>query len=414
MDHARLESGAAGGGLARALASLRHRNFRLWTLGQGVSNVGTWMQLTAQGFLVFELTGSAEWLGWVGFAAGLPVWLLMLPAGVVTDRVSRRGLLLATQAAYLLTSAALAALTFTGTVAAWHVVALSFVTGIATAFDAPARQSFVLDMVPREDMANAIAINGGMFNLAVAVGPALSGLAHAALGPAWCFTLNALSFVAVIAALLVMDLPRIGGPPDRRSLREELSEGLGFIARHEVVRAVILLVSVTSLFGLAFATITPAWAVRVLDGDATTNGLLVSLRGVGATACAAWLAATAGRRSKGPLMLLGAFLYPMALLAAAWATSVPAALAAYAVLGAGLILTYNSANALVQSLVPDALRGRVMGAYTLTFFGFQPLCALLAGAAADRVGERLTLAASAGLALAAALAALALVPRLRR
>jgi MFS family permease len=180
--------------LNRTFAALQHRNYRLWFVGQLVSMVGTWMQSTAQGYLVFELTRSPAYLGYVGFAAGVPSWLFMLYGGVVADRMSRRNLLLITQTVMMILAFGLAGLTFSGLIQPWHLILLAFGLGVANAFDAPARQAFVLEMVSREDLTNAIALNSTMFNLATVIGPAVAGVAYAILGPAWCFTLNGLSF----------------------------------------------------------------------------------------------------------------------------------------------------------------------------------------------------------------------------
>jgi MFS family permease len=190
----------------RPFTALQYPNYRLWFVGQLVSLMGTWMQITAQGFLVFELTHSPAFLGYVAFAAGVPSWLLMLYGGVIADRVPKRSLLVATQISMMLLAFGLAAITLLGQVQAWHVLVFAFLLGVANAFDAPARQSFVLEMVSREDLANAIALNASMFNAGAVVGPAVAGLCYASFGPGWCFLLNGSSFVAVVTALLLMRL----------------------------------------------------------------------------------------------------------------------------------------------------------------------------------------------------------------
>jgi MFS family permease len=395
-------------------AALQYPNYRLWFFGQMVSLVGTWMQSTAQGYLVFELTQSPTYLGYVGFAAGLPSWIFMLYGGLVADRMSRRNLLIMTQAAMMVLALVLAGLTFTNLVQPWHIIVLAFLLGVANAFDAPARISFVTELVDRKDLTNAIALNATMFNTATAVGPAVSGLVYAAVGPAWCFTINGLSFLAVILALLRMKLEQVLPKARRNSALRDIQAGFGYVGKQTVVRTVILFVLVVSLFGMSFNTLMPAWAVNVLGGDATTNGYLQSARGIGALIGALALATLSGLVAKGRIITLGGFLFPGLLLVFANITWLPASLLLMAGIGMGFMIFINSCNALVQSLVPDELRGRVMSIYTLTFFGFMPLGSLLAGAAAERIQEPATLLLGASFVLVYALLVWWRVPALRR
>ena len=398
---------------AQTFAALRYPNYRLWFIGQLVSLVGTWMQSTAQGYLIFELTHSPAYLGYVGFAAGAPSWLFMLYGGLVADRVSRRKLLVITQLAMLLLAFILAGLTWTGLVQPWHIIALALALGTANAFDAPARVSFLLELIDREDLTNAVALNGTMFNAATAIGPAVAGLTYAWLGPAWCFALNGLSFVAVIIALLLMRLqPRPPQPPRGRAL-EQLGEGLRFVVGHSTLRTLIFLAGMTSVFGMAFVTLLPAWAVTILGGDATTNGLLQSARGVGALVAALYIASLGRFQYKGKLLSLGSFFYPMLLLFFSFTTWLPLSLLALVGSGWGLITMLNLSNALVQTHIPDELRGRVASIYTLTLFGLMPIGALMAGALAEHVGEPNAVRAGALVALGAAVFIYLRVPRLR-
>ena len=368
-------------------ASLRHRNYRLWFAGQLVSLFGTWMQATAQGFLVFQLTHSPAYLGYVGFASGMPTWVLMLYGGVVADRVPRRTMLVITQTLMMALAFVLAILTFTGHVQPWHVAALAGALGVANAFDAPARQAFVVDLVPRENLTNAIAMNSTMFSMATALGPALAGVTYAAFGPAWCFTINGISFLAVIAALLMMNLEV--RPDSSRAWRAdaELREGIQYTLSHPPVRMLIVIVGMISLFGISVGTLIPAWAVKILHGNATTNGLLQSARGVGAVGSALLIAALGGGIRRGSLLMLGTVALPLTILAFSVVASPLLSLVVLAAVGAVMVLIMNLANAMVQSQVPDALRGRVMSIYSLVFFGAMPLGALWVGAAAERVGE---------------------------
>jgi predicted MFS family arabinose efflux permease len=399
--------------LSRTFAALKYPNYRLWFMGQLASLVGTWMQSTAQGYLVFELTRSPAYLGYVGFAGGIPSWVLMLYGGVVTDRMSKRTLLILTQSAMMILAFILAALTFAGWVQAWHIIVLALLLGVANAFDAPARQAFVLEMVEREDMANAIALNSMMFNSATAVGPAVAGVTYALVGPAWCFTFNGVSFIAVIVALMLMHIKPHELRVRTTSALYELREGLSYVASHEVIRALILLALLVSLFGMGYVTLIPAWAVNILGGDATTTGLMQSARGVGSV-LAAFMIASLGRfRWKGKLMTVGTFVFPVLLLVLAAVRAIPLALLVLVGMGWGFMVVFNMLNTLIQALVSDRLRGRVMGIYSLTFFGSMPIGALLAGGMADRIGEPQTVTISALLCISFALVIAWRMPRLR-
>ncbi|HOX45366.1 MAG TPA: MFS transporter [Myxococcota bacterium] len=400
--------------LKQTFAALGHRNYRLWFMGQLVSLLGTWMQGTAQAYLVFELTHSRAYLGYVAFAAGIPSWLFMLYGGVVADRVSRRKLLLVTQACMLALAAVLAVLAFTGVVQAWHILCLAFALGVVNAFDAPARHAFAAELVPREDLTNAIALNSTMFNTATAVGPAVAGLTYDWFGPGWCFAINSVSFVGVIVALALIHLPPSPPRPPAGPAGRELAEGLRFAAGHAEIRLLLGLIVALSLFGLAFATLIPAWAVNVLGGGAATSGFLQSARGSGAL-IGALLVASLGRiRFHGRLLTWATFAFPVALLVFSAVRQQALALSVLVLAGGAMIVCFNLCNALVQTLAPDALRGRVMGIYSLAFFGFVPVGGLLAGSLAERLGEPLTVVLGASVFLAFALGVRLLQPRLSR
>lgn len=399
--------------LRQTFASLRHPNYRLWFFGQMISLFGTWMQSTAQGYLVYELTHSAAFLGYVGFASGLPTWLFTLYGGVVADRVSRRTLLIITQSVMMVLAFILGILAFFHVVQPWHIVVLAFLLGVANAFDAPARQSFVLEMVSREDLANAIALNATMFNTATAIGPAVAGVTYALFGPTWCFIINGLTFIAVILALLAMKLQPVPRRPRGGSAWADLREGLVYIKTDPAVRTLIGMVAVSSLFGLSFATLVPAWTVRVFHGDATLNGFFQSARGIGALASAMVLASVGHLKFKGKLLTWGSFTFPVLLLIFAASRWLPLSLALIAGVGGSMIMVFNVANALVQTQTPDALRGRVMGVYSLIFLGSMPLGSLWMGAAAQHFGEPAPLVIGAGAALIAAATVYIFVPRIR-
>jgi MFS family permease len=398
--------------LQKTFTALRYPNYRLWFWGQLVSLLGTWMQMTAQSFLVFELTHSPAYLGYVGFVSGVPSWLFMLYGGVIADRVSRRTLLLITQTSMMVLAFILAALTFLHLVKPEHIILLAFGLGIANAFDAPARHAFVSELVDREDMGNAIALNATMFQSGTAIGPAVAGLTYAAFGPSWCFIINGISFIAVIAALLAMRMNKQIAAPRHNSGIADLKEGLRYVISQPIISSLIAIVAVISLFGISFVTLIPAWAVNMLGGDAKTNGLLQSARGAGALVAALLIASLGRFQFKGKLLTFGTFALPTFLIAFAVVHWLPLSLIALVGVGFGTVLSLNMTNVLTQSLVPDSLRGRVMSIYSLTFFGLVPIGFLLVGMAAEHFSEPLTVMACGIISIASSLAVWISVPRL--
>lgn len=370
-------------------AALKYPNYKLWFMGQIISLFGTWMQTTAEGFLIFELTHSPVYLGYVGFATGIPAWLFMFYGGVVADRLPRRSVIIATQSTMMLLALTLAVLTFTHTVQAWHIIALAFGLGIANAFDAPARQSFLLELVDKDDLVNAIALNSTMFNSARAIGPAVAGVVYALFGPAWCFTLNGLSFIGVISALTKMKFKSTISLEKTKSVFADVKEGLNYALTQPMIRTLIGLVAIINLFGISFVTLIPAWAVTVLHGDATTNGIMQSARGIGALATALFIATIGSSKYTYRLLSIGIFSFPLVLLFFASVKWLPASLLALVGTGSAIILIFNLSNAIIQSLVNDTLRGRVMSVYTFTSFGFMPIGALIIGVLANNLGEPL-------------------------
>ena len=399
--------------LNRTFAALKYPNYRLWFAGQLSSVVGTWMQTTAQGFLVFQLTNSPTYLGLVGFASGIPSLIFMTYGGVLADRVPRRTLLIITQTWMMMLAFILAFLTFTGWVQPWHIVVLAFFLGVATAFDTPARQAFASEMVEREDLGNAIALNATMYQTATVVGPAIAGIIYALFGPAWCFTVNGLSFPVVIAALLMMRVKPMLSSARETSAWQDMREGLHYLVAQPVVRTLVALVSWTCVFGLGFSVLFPEWAVVVLGGDATTNGWIQSARGVGSLLGALMIASLGHFKFKGRLLTMGSFLFPLSLILFAQIRALPLALLTLVVVGWGYMIFFNLSNALVQMHVEDRFRGRVMGIFFLSFGGFMPLGSLLAGAIADQVGAPATITGGAVMTLGFALLVWRLAPQLR-
>ncbi len=398
----------------RTFAALAYPNYRLWFFGQMTSLFGTWMQSTAQGYLVFELTHSEVYLGYVGFASGIATWMFTLYGGVIADRIPRRRLLVITQTFSMLLAFTLSLLVFLRVVAPWHIILLAFGLGVVNAFDAPARQSFVLEMVDRPVLTNAIALNSTMFNTATAIGPAIGGLTYAAFGPGWCFALNGASFIAVIGALLAMRLQPMEARASAGSAFADIREGIRAVRVDKRILAIICLLGGLSLFANAFSVLLPAWAVQVLNGDALTNGVLTSARGLGALLAALSIASLSHRLRKGRIMTIASVVFPFTLVLFSLTRSLPLSLLTIFGVGAANILVVNLANALVQGLVADGVRGRVMGIYMLSFFGFMPVGAIIAGAAATAIGAPRTIALGAACFLVCSLVVILLVPSLRR
>jgi MFS family permease len=398
----------------KTFASLKHRNYRLWFWGQMVSLFGTWMQMTAQGFLVFELTRSPAFLGYVGFASGVPSWLLSAYGGVVADRIPRRRLLIITQIVMMVLAFVLAAMTFANVVQPWHIILLAFGLGVANAFDAPARLAFVSELVGREEITNAVALNGTMFNIAVAIGPAIAGITYASFGPAWCFAINGVSFVAIVIALMSMKLQPQELTTNHRSSFSALKEGINYVHKHIVIRTLIGLVAATSLFGLALGTLLPAWSVKILSGDAATNGLLYSARGIGSLIGALAIASLGRIAFRGKLISTGSLIAPVFIALFAITSWLPLSLLMMGFIGMAAVFVLNLSNAMIQSLVPDELRGRVMGVYSTIFMGSIPLGSLILGVAAEHTSEIIAALISSASAFLIAALVWFYVPNLRK
>ena len=400
--------------LRQTFSALKYPNYRLWFFGQTVSLFGTWMQRMAQGYLIFDLTKSPIYLGYVGFAYGVPSWLFMLYGGAIADRFPRRTILLIAQTAMMILAFILAALTFTRLVQPWHIIVLAFLLGCANAFDAPARQAFVPDLVERQDLTNAIALNSSMINTATVIGPAIAGLIYAAFGPAWCFTINGLTFFAVIVALLLMKLAPFQPVVRTVSIWKEIKEGIRFAVEAPTIRTIIINLGILSLAGLGFVTLLPVWAVDVLGGDATTNGFLHTARGLGALSGALLIAAIGQTYSKGKLFTVATFVMPVFLFLFSFTRILPTSFLTLLGVGWGFMVIINLSNTMVQTRVTDELRGRVMGIFTFTFFGLMPIGSLINGAVAEQIGAPLTVQINALILLASAFMLLLLYPTIRQ
>jgi MFS family permease len=393
---------------------MQHRNYRLFFLGQLVSLIGTWMQSVAQSWLVYRLTGSAVLLGTVGFASQIPVFLLSPLGGVVADRRDRRRVLLATQAFSMLLALTLALLTLTGRIQVWQVLALAALLGVANGFDIPARQSFVVELVGRQDLVNAIALNSSMFNGARIVGPAVAGVVVAAVGEGWCFFANGVSYVAVLASLAALRLPARSAPPaGGASPLAQILEGWRFVARTAPIRALLLLLGLVSLTGMPYAVLMPVIAEDVLHAGASGLGLLMGASGTGALAGALVLARRTSLQGLGTWVASAALTFGVALIVFSFSRHFWLSVILLLPVGFAMLLQMSSSNTLIQSMVPDELRGRVMSAYSMMFMGMAPLGALLAGGLAETVGAPATIAIGGAVCIAGALVFRSRLPGIR-
>ena len=393
--------GAERGGAPRILRSLSSRNFRLYFGGQLVSLVGTWMQMIAMSWLVYRLTNSALWLGIIGFAGQVPTFVLAPVAGVAADRWNRRNIQLVTQTLSMLQAFLLAFLVWSDRAAVWQIVAMGLLLGIVNAFDAPARQAFVIDLVDRrEDMTNAIAVNSIMFNMARLLGPGIAGLSIAIIGEAGCFFLNGVSFLAVIVAMLMMRLvPR--KPVSRESrLWQELKDGAAYAFGFVPIRILLLFLALTSVMSMPLQTLMPVMAKEVLHAGPAMLGFLVAASGVGSLVGGIYLAQRRDVLGLERKIALAVGAYGAAIVLLAFTRRVWVAFPLAGVAGLGMMVQMASSNTLVQTLVDDHMRGRVMSFFTMSFMGMMPFGSLMGGALAGRIGAPRTLLFSGAVCLA--------------
>ena len=371
--------------LPRPFSAFRHRNYRLFFSGQIISLTGTWLQQVALGWLVLTLTNSALLLGVVGSISALPILIFSLPAGVVADRLSKRNLLVLTQCSAMLLALVLAGLTHWQIVTIYYIVAVGFLFGAVNAFDAPTRQSFVIEMVGRKDLMNAIALNSATFNGARIVGPAVAGAVIAAIGTAGAFFLNGISFIPVIVCLLLMRVTS-RAPTAGASMVQGLREGLGFVRRNSRVASLLMLIAVVSVFSMPYAVLMPIFARDILKVGARGLGYLMSATGLGALTGALVISSLGDFRAKGRLLLTGNMTFCTMLILFSFSKLWPLSLGLLVVAGWGMMTYMALTNTLIQTSVPDRLRGRVMSLYTLMFMGMAPVGSLQAGLLAHWLG----------------------------
>jgi MFS family permease len=393
--------------------SLRHRNFQLFFGGQLISLTGTWMQSVAQSWLVYRLTGSATLLGVVGFCSQIPVFLLAPVGGAVADRRNRHRILITTQTAAMILAFVLAALTLTHHIQVIHVFILAACLGLINAFDIPARQAFVVEMVGKEDLTNAIALNSSMVNGARIVGPAIAGILVASIGEGWCFFLNGFSYIAVIAGLLLMQIARVAPAARKASAIADIFEGFQFVAGSPPVRALMLLLGLVSLTGMPYAVLMPVFADQILHRGSSGLGILMGASGFGAFLGAFSLAMRRGWRGLGTWVAYSSAGFGIALIAFGFSRWFLLSMVLLVPVGFSMMVEMASSNTLLQMMVPDELRGRVMAVYSMMFMGMAPIGALLAGSLAGRWGAPRTVAAGGAICAVGALIFRWRLPRLR-
>ena len=402
----------------RLTRALRHRNYRLFFTGQSLSLIGTWITRVATSWLVYRLTGSELLLGLVGFCGQIPTMILAPFTGVLVDRWDRQRLLLVTQVLTMLQTLALAVLTLQGLITVRWLLALQIVQGVINAFDTPARQTFVVEMVEdRADMANAIALNSAMVNGSRIIGPSIGGALIAAVGEGWCFMADAVSYLFVIASLMLMRVNRVAGERVESRLLEELRDGFDYVRASQPIRTSLLVLAVVSMMAMPYTVLMPAFVKEVLHGGPSTLGWLMTATGAGALAGGVYLASRSSVVGLGRVVMLATLIFGAGLIAFAFADTFVVALIVLPIVGGGFMVQMAATNTVLQTLVDDKMRGRVMAFYTMAFFGTAPMGSLLAGVAADRFGSRATITfggvacIAAGLWLAAKLSSLRAIVR---
>ena len=373
--------------------ALKHRNYRLYFFGQSVSLVGTWITRIASSWLVYRLTDSELLLGLVTFVGQIPSLVLSPLAGVYIDRWNKHRVLVVTQVLAMLQSAAMAFLTLTGRITVADVMVLQGIQGLINAFDTPARQSFVVQMVEdRADLPNAIALNSALVNGSRMIGPAIGGVLIAAFGEGWCFALDAASYIFVVGSLIAMHVPLAVKAADRTPIITALTAGFRYVSGFAPVRSGLLLVALISMLGMPYQVLMPVMASKVLGGGANTLGVLMTATGLGALAGSVYLASRHTVVGLGRRIGQAAVLFGVALVAFSASSNLWLSLAILPLTGAGFIVTLAATNTVVQTVVPEDLRGRVMSFYTVAFLGTAPIGSLIAGFAAERIGAPATIA----------------------
>lgn len=394
---------AGGSGWRFAVRALRSRNYRLFFTGQTISLIGTWMTQIATSWLVYRLTGSALLLGVVGFASRIPAFLLGPFAGVWVDRWNRHRTLVVTQIFSMLQSFALAGLALAGIITVREVIWLGLAQGIINAFDMPARQAFVIQMVEdRADLSNAIALNSSMVNTARLLGPSIAGVIIAAMGEGYCFLIDGFSYLAVIASLLAMRVPVVQHKKVQKAILHELKEGWNYVTHFVPIRSILILLALISLVGMQYTVLMPIFAAKVLHGGAHTLGFLMGASGVGALVGAIFLASRKSVLGLGRIVPLAAASFGVGLIALGLSRFLWLSLVLMLFVGGAMMTQMATSNTILQTIVEDDKRGRVMSFYSMAFLGMAPFGSLLAGALANRLGAPRTVMISGSICIAGA------------
>jgi MFS family permease len=394
--------------------SLKHRNFQLFFSGQLISLVGTWMDTAAEALLVYRLTGSSLLLGTVAFAGQIPISLFATAGGFLADHFDRRKIIITTQTLAMILAGTLAFLTLTNRITVTEVIVLAASMGVVNAFDLPTRQAFLVEMVGREDLMNAIALNSSMFQGARVVGPVVAGIIVYKIGEGWCFFSNSVSYIAVIIGLLLMRM----GPRPRREVAhasplEHITEGFRFARNTAPIRALLMLVALVALVGMPYSVLMPVFAVKILHGTARTYGMLMGATGIGALLGALTLASRRGVSGLGRLVAIACGGFGTGLILFSLSRSYWLSLCVLAPMGFSMMTQMASSNTLIQVMVPDRLRGRVMAVYSMMFMGMAPLGSLLCGALAEHIGAPHTLMLGGCVAIVGAILFARNLPKIR-
>lgn len=408
-------SSSARRDFSHAWRALRHRNFRLFFGGQSISLIGTWMTRVATSWLVYRLTKSSLLLGTVGFAGQIPTFLLAPLAGVLVDRIDRRKVLVWTQSLAMVQSLALAWLTLSHRITIPEILALSVMQGLINAFDMPGRQSFMVKMVEdRTDLSNAIAINSSMVNVARLIGPSLAGLLIAATNEGWCFLTDGVSYIAVIVSLIMMRLPKTRELRHEVSMLEQLREGWTYVSGFAPIRTILSLFALLSLMGWPFMVLMPIFAAQVLHGGPHTLGFLMGAVGVGSLISALAMVVRRSVRGLTSMIPIAAVAFGVGLIAFGFSTSLALSLPLMLLTGFGMMQGLTASNTIIQTLVDEKMRGRVMSYYTMAFVGMAPFGSLLAGGLAHAIGAPHTVIVSGVACILGALWFWSRIPHLRR
>ncbi len=398
----------------KTFRALQYRNYRLFFIGQSISLIGTWMQQLGMSWLIYNLTKSAVLLGTVNFFALVPAFFLSPFAGVWLDRWDRRKVIIATQVVSLIQATLLAGLTLMHAIVPWEILALSVVIGLVTAFDTPARQSFMIEIVEnREDLGNAIALNSSQFNLARLIGPPIAAGVIQLVGEGWCFALNAVSYLAVIIALLSMTPTHVAKEPSTGQMLIELKAGASYVWQFLPVRAMLTLLAVMSLLNGSYSVLLPVFVIKVYHGQSMTLGILFSAVALGALISAYSLASRSTVYGLGRLIAVSTSIFGLSMVGLGLAPSEWLGVVALVGIGLGAMMHMASTNTLVQTIIEDHMRGRVMAWYTMSFLGTMPIGSLASGFASDHFGPRWTVGVAGVIAVMGSLLFFRILPSLR-